>query len=236
MTHRIANPSREARAIAPAPARRPASDRIADTLIGIFLVVAVLAAAGAAHGQSLWGVRLGHPIEEALLQFPQAKISHYPEQNLVYYFLEFDTGTTLRVTGVGWDQEICYIDVQWGGSERDAALAAPGFRFGETTLADIRERLGSGGFLYDGGPEAYMEDGAARTYNYYDLDGYESLLVVQTGFSAEAWDRDPETLDDALAAGTLRGLSVTWRSYAEWMYGAGRSSGGPTPVVERVKW
>jgi hypothetical protein len=108
MTHRIAKPSREARAFAPAPDRRPdrrpASDRIADTLIAIFLTVALLAAASAAHGQSLWGVRKGQPVEEVQLQFDQAETGSHAEEVLVSYSPEFDTRTILRVTGVGLDR------------------------------------------------------------------------------------------------------------------------------------
>ncbi len=238
MTHRIAKPSREARAIALAAERRPASDRVADTLIALFLAAAVLAAAGAAHGQSLWGVRLGQPVEDFLLQYNDAEILFAElEYWLMNYSLEFDTGTILTVTGAGVGQQtICSIDVQWGGSERDAALAAPGIRFGKTTRADLNDHLGSRGFFYDGAPEAYLEDGIAGTYGYYDFAGYESLLVVKLGSPIDARDREPDTLGDVQLGPTLRGLSVTHRGYVEWMYGDARSSRWPCPVVARWDW
>jgi hypothetical protein len=236
MTRRIAKPSREAQVATLATGRRTASDRLADTLLTMAIIIALLAAAGTAHGQSLRGIRLGERLPDVTARFAPVDAAAGTAGDLLYYSMELDTGTTVRITGHGDDLLICYIEVIWGGDERDADLAAPGYRFGETTRAEIRRRHGSNGFIYRGGPGPYFEDGLVLNYNSYDLVGGEAVAVMLCGFPITAWGDDSETQDRAVANATLQGVTVMARDYAEWMYGPDRMSDDPCPVVWVAKW
>jgi hypothetical protein len=237
MTHRIRKPAREARTIVSPGSGRSASDRAADLLLVLFLAAAVLsAAAAAADAQSLRGLSLGDVAGDVVVPTDAVDRGCSQEVEVIYCYWELKTGTITRLTTTELHRDIIYIEVEWGGDAADADLAVPGMRFGETTLNDLRDTVGSTGFVYEGGPQPYRDKGLVHIYTHWEMQAAPVILTAVTAFPEEALQQDKSALASAISASKLQTISMTYTYYAEWMYGTDRSEETRFRLEEPMDW
>ena len=91
---------------------------------------------------------------------------------------QLPNGNELSATALSETGEIVYLESNWGGVESGARSDFPGFEYGRTDLAAIREALGSNGFAIAGRMAEPLSDGAMALFNAYELAGDEGPVVV----------------------------------------------------------
>lgn len=69
------------------------------------------------------------------------------------------------------------IDLEWGGGSNGKDVGISDFRFGETSLQEIRDRLGSNGFSY-ASKVMYTNDEGIVTLNAFELKDTPAIIVV----------------------------------------------------------
>ncbi|MFD0937190.1 hypothetical protein ACFQ12_18665 [Methylobacterium trifolii] len=89
----------------------------------------------------------------------------------------FQDGNELAVTARRSDGRIVYLESSWGGRVAGSPTDYPGVNFGETTLADLRARLGSNGFTYVSRTMFEIPDGIG-TANSYEVASSSGAVVT----------------------------------------------------------
>lgn len=89
----------------------------------------------------------------------------------------FPDGNDLAVTARRSDGRIVYLESSWGGRVPGSPTDYPGVSFGETTLAELRGKLGSNGFSYASRTMFETSEGIGTT-NSYEIVGNPGAVVT----------------------------------------------------------
>ncbi|MBY5370561.1 hypothetical protein [Rhizobium leguminosarum] len=94
-------------------------------------------------------------------------------------------GNELSVTYHRASGKIVYLETDWGGETAEAFSDFEGFKFGKTTLSEIRTKLGSNGMSFkDHPPVTPTPDGGLALFNSYEVNGSGNIATFVTSVSA----------------------------------------------------
>lgn len=98
-----------------------------------------------AQGQSICGLQIGDGISQL------KKLGKTVAQDTYKSFLvqkwTLPDGNDLSAT-TDATHKIVYLESDWNGGDESTCSDLPWLKFGKTTLADIRKRFGSNGFMF----------------------------------------------------------------------------------------
>jgi hypothetical protein len=142
----------------------------------LLLCLALYGGVGGAAAQSMSGIRLKDDLARTstLGQKPSASQEMGPFSMRRWVFAD---GNDLAVTARRSDGRIVYLESSWGGRVPGSPTDYPGVNFGETTIADLRARMGSNGFSYASRTIFETPDGIGTT-NSYEVAGAPGAVVT----------------------------------------------------------
>jgi hypothetical protein len=112
----------------------------------VALILLLGAASSAGHAQSLFNLHIGD--SAASSSIPNRAAS--AEDSFKTYRVRkwtLDNGNELSVS-TAQSGSIVYLESDWSGKNEATGCDLPGFKFGQTTLSEIRKRMGSNGFIF----------------------------------------------------------------------------------------
>lgn len=112
---------------------------------------------------------------------PSAKNTNGPQTMLKWRFVDNNELSVTTITATG---RIVFLEYDWGGDPRGALTDFPTFYFGTTTLATIREHLGSNGFAFEQSPLGLTANGAVLS-NSYEVANTNVIAIFITCISIE---------------------------------------------------
>jgi hypothetical protein len=130
--------------------------------------------ASASLAQSLGGISIGDPpavLERVNLE-TIARAGTGAMKTVKY---KLANGNELSVTYNSRANRILYVESDWNITPDAAATDFPGFKFGNTTLEDIRRVTGSNGFSYQSNAMSKAE-GKIRAFNCYEVRNKPGLI------------------------------------------------------------
>lgn len=142
----------------------------------LLLCLALYGSVGGAAAQSMSGLRLKDDLAKSstLGMKPTASQEMGPFSMRRWVFQD---GNDLAVTARRSDGRIVYLESSWGGRVPGSPTDYPGVNFGETTLAELRAKLGSNGFSYASRAMFETPDGIG-TANSYEIAGSPGAVVT----------------------------------------------------------
>jgi len=145
-------------------------------IISIFAVFVLALISQNMFAQEISGIRVGDPpsVLQKLGLKPIATDDQASKKAVKY---KLANGNELSVTYDGRANKIVYIESDWSEDQKGAESGFPGFKFGVTTLEDIRKTNGSNGFTYQGMGMNRTEDGLVA-FNAYQVKDKPDLVVV----------------------------------------------------------
>ena len=147
-----------------------------DTVKQIFDKVQRLGRDWQVMDRAFYGVRVGGPIQPVYdLNFERIlrkgsgnkKSIEWKTYNSNIFIVTFDGG----------QDRIRKIEIEWSGSVSGKDVGIADFRFGESTLQDIRGKFGSNGFSY-AAKVMYFNDDGIVTLNAFELKETPAIIVV----------------------------------------------------------
>jgi len=147
-----------------------------DSLAALLAGALTLVAAGAAHAQSIFGFAVGEDFQAAAKAHgpPSSKTALGP--NIAYKW-KLPSGADVSVTAAAQTGRILYVESDHGRDAANTPADAPGFTFGTTSLADIREKFQSNGFGFKANLGRVMGANLV-SFNCYGIKGHDDLVVV----------------------------------------------------------
>ena len=132
-----------------------------------------------ARPPSLSRIRIGDNIAAAsrIIGFDPVVRSQMGPQTIIKW--RFPLNNELSVTAVTDTGRIVFIEYDWGGDSRLSLTDFPGFQFGITTLAEIREKFCSNGFTFDKNPMTAHPDGVVLSNN-FEIVGTNTICIFIT--------------------------------------------------------
>jgi len=126
--------------------------------------------------QSIAGIHIGDPssVLDKLNLKPTAR-DRIGSMDTVKYKL--DNGNELSVTHESLAGRIVYLECDWNRNAESVATDFPGFKFGVTTLEEIRIANGSNGFSYKS-HAMNTAAGELYTFNSYNIKDKPGLIAV----------------------------------------------------------
>lgn len=188
--------------------------------------VVFLSLAGFAQSQSLSGIRVGEVFASSAKP-AQAPVATDEIDGYALTKWKLPNGNYLSVTRRIDGDKIVYAEVDWDGSASGAVSDFAGFRFGETTLADIRAKLGSNGFAFSNHVIKPMPDGSLMSFNSYEVEGSDTIVVFMTKTTAEGL-KDLYEGNDVSRAGTLARLDGLILAQPEYL----ATNWGPDRILD----
>jgi hypothetical protein len=163
--------------------------------------------------RAFYGIQVGGPIQPAYkLDFE--RIIRKGKGVTKYIQWKLPNFNQFSVSYNSEQDRIRKIDLEWGGSVNGSEVGISDFKFGETTLQEIRDRFGSNGFSY-AGKVIYTTDEGIVTLNAFELRDTPTIIVVfETLISNEAkaqidlLPREKQVLGKIGDKFTLVGVSV----------------------------
>ena len=142
----------------------------------IVLALAQILLASISFGQSIAGLHVGEPASglNKLNLKPTANDQTGPRESVKYTLAN---GNELSVTYENPPGHIVYLECDWNRNPENAATDFPGFKFGVTTLEQIRIANGSNGFSYKSNA-MNAAGGELFTFNAYRIKEKPGLVVV----------------------------------------------------------
>jgi hypothetical protein len=138
---------------------------------------ALVFAAARGHSQSLSGIEIGDPFTVTQrIGFPPSRTERAGPFTVAKWKLA--DGNSLSVTARSETGKIVYIETDWG--ESTTYTDFPDFYFGKTTLSEIKNKLGTDNFAWNGGP---MADGSIDMLNSYRVSGTNVIVTFATKIS-----------------------------------------------------
>lgn len=123
-----------------------------------------------AAAQSLSGLHIGDAAPH--LQELGKPVATAPDGPYLNQKWTFPTGNDLAVS-TSADGLIVYLESDWGGhsgnGNDDPGCDLPGVKFGSTTLADLRKRFGSNGFVFQNRSPLLETDDGVVLFNAYEV-------------------------------------------------------------------
>jgi hypothetical protein len=143
------------------------------SVVAVFVLVLTLPATFA---QDIAGIHVGDSpnVLQKLGLKPIATEDQDPKKTVKY---KLASSNELSVTYDSRANRIVYIESDWSEDTKAAETDFPGFKFGSTTLEDIRRTNGSNGFSYQGMAMNRTEDGLVA-FNAYKIKDKLGLIVV----------------------------------------------------------
>lgn len=144
----------------------------------LFLSLAlVVLLANGALAQSLSGLSLGDPVAKTKELGTRPVATEQMGPFTIQKWAQSD-GNELSVTAIRNSGRIVYLESNWGGSQSGSFTDFDSFTYGETTLVDIRKKLGSNGFAYKSRPGAMQIPGGVIMLNSYEIASRPGTVVT----------------------------------------------------------
>ena len=139
-------------------------------------VLAFLALTAGTQAQTLNGISIGEEIEAAskFAGKPTAKVAAGAHEEVTW---RLPDGNKLALATHPGNGRIAYVEETWGGRPDGRPADFPGFKYGETTLADIRKHAENNGFAFVERLLDERPDGL-RLFNSYEVEGRPGLVVT----------------------------------------------------------
>jgi hypothetical protein len=139
-------------------------------------VLAFLSLTAGTQAQTLNGISIGEEIAAAsrIAGKPTAKIAAGPHEEIRW---SLPDGNKLSLATHPGNGRIAYAEETWGGRPDGRPADFPGFKYGETTLADIRKHAENNGFAFIERLLDERPDGL-RLFNSYEVEGHPGLVVT----------------------------------------------------------
>ncbi|MBQ0820454.1 hypothetical protein KBI52_09585 [Microvirga sp. HBU67558] len=136
----------------------------------------LLALTAATQAQTLNGIRIGEDITTAsrVAGKPASRVAAGPHEEVRW---RLSDGNKLALATDPLNGRIAYAEETWGGRPDSKPADFPGFRYGETTLADIRMHAENNGFAFVERLIDERPDGL-RLFNAYEVEGSPGLVVT----------------------------------------------------------
>lgn len=178
------------------------------------------------QAQTLNGIRIGEEITTAsrTVGKPTSRVATGPHEEVRW---RLPDGNRLALATDPVNGRIAYAEETWGGRPDGKPADFPGFRFGETTLEDIRMHAENNGFafverLIDENPDGL------RLFNAYEVEGSPGLVVT---FVTRMSTRDTQRLKskqesvDIDRTAKLDGIILADARYLESIWGQAKLKG-----------
>ena len=132
-------------------------------------VLAFLALTAGTQAQTLNGISIGEEIAAAarIAGKPTAKVAAGAHEAVTW---RLPDGNKLALATHPGNGRIAYAEETWGGRPDGRPADFPGFKYGETTLADIRKHAENNGFAFVERLLDERPDGL-RLFNSYEVEG-----------------------------------------------------------------
>ncbi|TAY13754.1 MULTISPECIES: hypothetical protein [Rhizobium] len=195
----------------------------------------LLSTASTAFAQSMSGISVGGDRQQldSIGSRPVATEAMGPHTIEKY---KLSGGNELSVTYHRASGKIVYLETDWGGETAGAFSDFEGFKFGKTTLSEIRTKLGSNGMSFkDRPPATPTTDGGLALFNSYEVNGSGTIATFVTSFSAatvksiKEKGSDPNIGDIA----TLEAVIVGEKVYLETIWGSDKLT---SPNYSAIDW
>jgi len=142
---------------------------------GMIAMAFILTAAHCTHAQSLHGLHIGE--DQSFLEKLGAPDAVEKYKSYVVRKWTLANGNELSAT-VNSAGKIVYLESDWNGNDDATGSDLNELRFGSTSLADLRRRFGSNGFMFKGrGGVLNTPDGIVM------INAYDTASVVVTFFT-----------------------------------------------------
>lgn len=180
-------------------------------ILAPLILVSLCNASGA---QSILGLGVGD--DQAKLQTigsPPSAVEHPGSFTVTAWNLS--NGNTLSVT-TSKGGVIVYIELDWGGREGGTQSEFPGFTFGKTTLADIRQKFASNGMAFEHRPTSTKVEGGIALLNSYEVGSVIVTFITKIqNIDIPAIQKNPSSLPgaatlDALILSDLDYVRINW--------------------------
>ena len=174
--------------------------------------------------RAFYGIKVGGPIQPAYdLDFE--RVFRKGKGAVKYIQWRLPNSNTLAVSYNSEQDRIRKIDLNWGRNSEGINAGISDFRFGETTLQEIRDRFGSNGFSY-AGKVMYTNDDGIVTLNAFELRDTPAIIVVfETFISNEVkakidlLPREQQVLGEIGDYFVLTGISVADEAFLDKEWG-----------------
>jgi hypothetical protein len=180
----------------------------------------------ATQAQTLNGIRIGEEIAAALrvVGKPTSRVAAGPHEEVRW---RLPDGNKLALATDPENSRIAYAEETWGGRPDGKPADFPGFRYGETTLADIRMHAENNGFAF---VERLIDENSdgLRLFNAYEVEGSPGLVVT---FVTRISTRDTQRLKskqesvDINRTAKLNGIILGDARYLESIWGQAKLKG-----------
>jgi hypothetical protein len=185
-----------------------------------------LALTAGTQAQTLNGIRIGEEITTAsrIAVKPTSRVAAGPHEEVRW---RLSDGNKLALATDPVNGRIAYAEETWGGRSDGKPADFPGFRYGETTLADIRMHAENNGFAFVERLIDERPDGL-RLFNSYEIEGSPGLVVT---FVTRMSTRDTQRLKgkresvDINRAAKLDGIILGEARYLESIWGQAKLKG-----------
>ncbi|WP_155248966.1 hypothetical protein [Rhizobium leguminosarum] len=204
-------------------------------LFAAALSALVISTASAASAQSMSGVSVGGDRQQldSIGSRPVATEAMGPHTIEKY---TLSGGNELSVTYHRASGKIVYLETDWGGETAGAFSDFEGFKFGKTTLSEIRTKLGSNGMSFkDRPPVTPTPDGGLALFNSYEVNGSGTIATFVTSVSAvtvksiKENGSNPNVGDIA----KLEAVIVGEKDYLETIWGSDKTK---SPNYAAIDW
>jgi hypothetical protein len=178
------------------------------------------------QAQTLNGIRIGEEITTAssTVGKPTSRVATGPHEEVRW---RLPDGNRLALATDPVNGRIAYAEETWGGRPDGKPADFPGFRYGETTLADIRMYAENNGFAF---VERLIDENSdgLRLFNAYEVEGSPGLVVT---FVTRISTRDTQRLKskqesvDINRTAKLNGIILGDARYLESIWGQAKLKG-----------
>jgi len=190
-----------------------------------------------ARAQSLSGVNIGSD-KSALNQLGVAPSSSQALGPHTAVKFALPGGNSLSATFLRSSGKIVYAETDWGGQGAGAYSDFEGFKFGETTLDDVRAKFGHNGLIFGERPAVtIMDDGTLALLNSYEIAGRNEIATFVTSIppaemaALQATNGSSKLADIVGQRAKLTSLILADREYADTIWGANKTfDAGYAPI------
>ncbi len=125
---------------------------------------------------SIAGIKIGDPMEVIEdIDLPRIARDGYGIIKICKW--QMSNGNELSATYNSRQNRVIYVEIDWNHKPASADSGLSNFRFGITTLKDIRKALGSNGFSYAQTAFRGTDDKLA-TFNAFEIKNYPNQIIV----------------------------------------------------------
>jgi S1-C subfamily serine protease len=197
------------------------------TLLLLLSLIYCLLFNASGHAQSLSGLHIGDEISRAtMIGLPPTAVNKTGPFTIARW--DFQDGNSLSVTASNAGR-IVYMESDWGQRKVGSTSDFPGLVFGRTTLAQLRAKFASNGFMFnDRGSSFTTSDGIIL------LNSYEVGPTVVTFYTKVSRDSIVAARDAQKLPGlaVLDGISLADKEYADNAWGERVYD----PRYKRIEW